>query len=122
MVSPAVEREARPDLGLPWDERAASVRYQSQRGDNSDVREKLCGLEQQRCQLGYRRLHILQRREGVTINRKNAQRLYREEQLTVWLTLDGRLAIGARAPALALRTSAGVSTSCMIRSLQAGGS
>jgi putative transposase len=33
----------------------------------------------QRRRFGYRRLHILLRREGVMINRKKTQRLYREE-------------------------------------------
>src|SRR5690606_26016732 len=37
----------------------------------------------QRRRFGYRRLHILLRREGVMINRKKTQRLYREEGLTV---------------------------------------
>jgi transposase InsO family protein len=36
-------------------------------------------LANQRRRFGYRRLHILLRREGVMINRKKTQRLYREE-------------------------------------------
>ena len=44
-------------------------------------REKLRELAHQRRRFGYRRLHILLRREGIAINRKKTQRLYREEGL-----------------------------------------
>jgi transposase len=54
------------------------------------------------------RLHILVRRDGIAINRKKTQRLYREEGLTM------RRRKG--------RTSAGAWTSCMIRWLRDGGS
>lgn len=53
----------------------------------------------QRRRFGYRRLHILLRREGVVINRKKTQRLYREEKLAVRRRRNRRRAIGARAPA-----------------------
>src|SRR3546814_854612 len=76
-----------------------SMRYRSQRGDDADVREKLRELAQQRRRFGYRRLHILLRREGVMINRKKTQRLYREEGLMVRRRRNRRRAIGARAPA-----------------------
>ena len=39
-------------------------------------------LSQQR-RFGYRRLHVLLRREGQLVNKKRVQRLYREERLTV---------------------------------------
>ena len=45
--------------------------------------EKLRELANQRRRFGYRRLHILLRREGVMINRKKTQRLYQEEGLAV---------------------------------------
>ena len=47
------------------------------------LRERLRDLAHQRRRFGYRRLHILLRCEGITINRKQTQRLYREESLTV---------------------------------------
>ena len=59
------------------------MRYRSQRDDDADLRSKLRELAQQRRRFGYRRLHILLRREGVVINRKKTQRLYREEKLQV---------------------------------------
>ena len=59
------------------------IRYQSCRGDDEVLREKLRALAHQRRRFGYRRLHILLRRDGIAINRKKTQRLYREEGLTV---------------------------------------
>ena len=75
------------------------MRYRSRRGDDAEIRERLRALAQQRRRFGYRRLHILLRRDGVTINRKKTQRLYREEGLTVRRRRGRRRAVGARAPA-----------------------
>ena len=44
-------------------------------------------------------MHILLRREGLTINRKKTQRLYREEGLTVRRRKGRKRAVGARVPA-----------------------
>lgn len=76
-----------------------SMRYRSQREDDADLRAKLRELAQQRRRFGYRRLHILLRREGVVINPKKTQRLYSEEKLAVRRRRNRRRAIGARAPA-----------------------
>lgn len=76
-----------------------SVRYRSIRDDDADLREKLRKLANQRRRLGYRRLHILLRREGIMINRKKTQRLYKEEGLAVRLRRSRRRAVGTRAPA-----------------------
>lgn len=76
-----------------------SVRYRSTRGDDAELREKLRELANRRRRFGYRRLHILLRREGVMINRKKTQRIYREEGLAVRRRPNRRRAIGARAPA-----------------------
>lgn len=53
----------------------------------------------QRRWFGYRRLHIRLRREGVMINRKKTQRIYREEGLAVRRRRSRRGAVGTRAPA-----------------------
>ena len=65
---------------------------------------RVCELAQQRWRFGYRRLHILLRREGITINRKKTQRLYREEGLTVRRRRDESAVSmrGHRPPVLAL--------------------
>ncbi len=46
-----------------------SVRYRSKRDDDAELREKLRELANQRRRFGYRRLHILLRREGIMISR-----------------------------------------------------
>ena len=76
-----------------------SVRYRSTRDDDADLREKLRELANQCRRFGYRRLHILLRREGVMINRKKTQRLYQDEGLAVRRRRSRRRAVGTRAPA-----------------------
>ena len=76
-----------------------SVRYRSTRGDDAELRAKLRELANQRRRFGYRRLHILLRREGVMINKKKTQRLYKEEGLEVRRRRNRRRAVGTRAPA-----------------------
>ena len=44
------------------------MRYRSQRENDADLRSKLRELAQRRRRFGYRRLHILLRREGVVIS------------------------------------------------------
>ncbi len=51
--------------------------------DDEDLREKLRAIAQQRRRFGYSRLNILLQRDGIAINRKKTERLYREESLTV---------------------------------------
>ncbi|WP_405053200.1 IS3 family transposase [Sphingomonas sp. SORGH_AS_0870] len=109
LVTPAAKRQAVAHLQatLGMSERRAcavvgadrtSMRYRSCRADDGDLRSRLCELAQQRRRFGYRRLHILLRRDGITINRKKTQRLYREEGLTVRRRKGRRRAVGARAP------------------------
>ncbi len=76
-----------------------SMRYRSTRDDDAALREKLRELANQRRRFGYRRLHILLRREGVMINRKKMQRLYQEEGLAVRRRRSRKRAVGTRAPA-----------------------
>jgi len=61
----------------------AMVRYRHRRGDDASVRVRLRELAAERRRFGYRRLHILLRREGVWLNHKKLRRLYREEGLQV---------------------------------------
>lgn len=53
--------------------------YQAQRPvRDAPVRERLKALAMQRPRFGYKRLHVLVRREGVVVNLKRVYRLYRE--------------------------------------------
>jgi putative transposase len=94
MVTPAAHREAAVYLQQTYEmsQRRAcqviagdrsSVRYQARRPDDGELRERLKALAQERRRFGYRRLHVLLRREGSVVNHKRLFRLYREERLMV---------------------------------------
>ena len=59
------------------------VRYQSKRPADLELRERLRTLAAERPPWGSPRLTWLLRREGVRINHKKVERLYREEGLAV---------------------------------------
>lgn len=73
-------------------------RYRSTRPDDEELRKRLKELASQRRRFGYRRLHILLKREGVELNWKKLYRLYREERLTVRKRGGRKRALGTRAP------------------------
>ena len=109
MVTPAAHREAAAYLQSTYEmsqRRAcrvigtdrASVRYQATRPDDAVLRERLRSLAQERRRFGYRRLHVLLRREGEVVNKKRVQRIYREERLTVRRRGGRKRAVGTRRP------------------------
>jgi putative transposase len=109
VVTPAAHREAAGYLQSTYgmsERRAcrvigadrASVRYQATRPDDGALRERLRALAHERRRFGYRRLHVLLRREGHAVSRKRVQRIYREERLTVRRRGGRRRAIGTRRP------------------------
>jgi putative transposase len=57
-------------------------RYRPSRPDDAALRKRLRELAAERRRFGYRRLHLLLKREGVAVNWKKLYRLYREERLT----------------------------------------
>jgi transposase InsO family protein len=111
VVAPAAKRQAVAHLvqahGVS-ERRACSlvgadrtmIRYRHRRPDDADLRERLRSLAGQRRRFGYRRLHVLLRQEGWTVNRKKTQRLYREEGLSVRRRRGRKRATGTRAPIL----------------------
>jgi putative transposase len=61
----------------------STLRYRSRaRPEEESLRQRLRELAAVRPRFGYRRLHVL-RREGVIVNHKRVERLYREEGLAV---------------------------------------
>ena len=109
MVTPAAKREAVAHLrgSLEVSERRAcsiiaadrsSARYRARRPDDDALRSRLRELADQRRRFGYRRLHVLLRGEGWTMNRKKTQRLYGEEGLTVRRRKSRRRIAVARTP------------------------
>jgi putative transposase len=90
VVTPAARREAVAHLqqGYEMSERRAcsllgadrsSVRYRHRRPDDRELREVLRVAAESHRRFGYRRLHVLLRRDGHVLNRKRTQRLYLEE-------------------------------------------
>jgi putative transposase len=75
-----------------------TYRYASRRPDDAPIRRRLRELALERRRFGYRRLHILLRREGVVLNHKKLYRLYREERLMVRKRGGRKRALGTRAP------------------------
>lgn len=74
------ERRACRGLGIG----RSTVRYRAHpRGDEGHIRQRLRTLAVERPRFGYRRLHVLLRREGLRINHKRVARLYRAEGLAV---------------------------------------
>ena len=75
-----------------------TYRYVSKRPDDGAIRARLRELAGLRRRFGYRRLHILLRREGAVLNHKKLYRLYREERLMVRKRGGRKRALGTRAP------------------------
>jgi putative transposase len=109
MVTPAAKREAVAHLRSAFEmsERRAcrtigclrmTVRYRSRRPDDTALRLRLRALAHERRRFGYRRLHVLLRREGFEVNHKRLFRLYREERLMVRRRGGRKRALGTRAP------------------------
>jgi putative transposase len=109
MVTPAARREAVAYLRSAHEmsERRAirvigadrsAMRYRSTRPDDTALRDRLKSLALERRRFGYRRLHVLLRRDGHAVNHKRVQRLYREEKLTVRRRGGRKRALGERRP------------------------
>ncbi len=111
MVGPAAKREAAACLREQFqmsERRACSViaadrkmiRYRSRRPPETELRERLRSLANERRRFGYRRLFIMLRREGELSGINRIYRLYREEGLGVRRRKGRKRAVGVRAPKL----------------------
>jgi putative transposase len=71
-------------------------RYRSRRAASPDLVARLKELAEAKRRYGYRRLHVLLRREGFLVNRKRTYRLYRDAGLAVKRRKRKRYALGER--------------------------
>jgi len=55
--------------------------YKSRRGEQADLKQRIREICETRVRYGYRRVHILLRRDGWTVNPKRIYRLYKELDL-----------------------------------------
>ncbi|MDA9481337.1 integrase [Bradyrhizobium sp. CCBAU 11445] len=109
MVTPAGKRKAVAHLmeAHEMSERRAckaigccrmTIRYRTTRADDAALRQRMRAIAEVRRRFGYRRLHVLLRREGYLVNHKKLFRLYREERLAVRRRGGRKRALGTRAP------------------------
>ncbi|BCA01607.1 putative transposase [Bradyrhizobium japonicum] len=75
-----------------------TIRYRTTRADDAALRQRMRAIAEVRRRFGYRRLHVLLRREGYLVNHKKLFRLYREERLAVRRRGGRKRALGTRAP------------------------
>ncbi|QPM91188.1 IS3 family transposase ISRde2 [Pseudooceanicola algae] len=66
--------------------------------ENTDLRARFKDLSSERRRFGYRRLHVLPRREDWQVNWKNLYRIYKEEGLSACKHGGRKRALGTRAP------------------------
>jgi putative transposase len=93
VLTPAGKRKAVAHLVDPMSEQRAckaigccrmTVRYKATRADYADLRQRIRAIAEVRRRFGYRRLHVLLKREGYLVNHKK-----------LFPTLPGREAPGA---------------------------
>ncbi len=71
-------------------------RYESKRGDDDALRRRMREIAGERTRFGSPRLHIMLQREGLVVNHKRTERLYREEGLALRRKRKRKGATGAR--------------------------
>jgi len=76
----------------------ATCRYERRRSEDPRLRERLRELAAARRRFGYRRLQVLLRREGFSVNHKRVYRLYGEEKLGLRRKRGRRRTTAARVP------------------------
>jgi len=82
--------------------RRSTCRYKHRRPDGAELLARLRQLASERPRFGYRRLHVLLQREGVSVNRKRVYRLYRAAGLTVRRRSRRKLRAARPLPIIAL--------------------
>src|SRR5690349_25176466 len=109
VVSPQARREAVADLKTAWQlsERrtcglmnisTSVLHYRARPDSNCQLRERIVPLAGQQRRFGYRRIHILLKREGWCVNVKRVCRLYRHAGLAVRKRSRKRLDLTERVP------------------------
>ncbi len=78
----------------------SSVRYQSVRPDDAELRKAMKAVAAERRRFGCRRVHVMLERQGWQVNQKKLRRHYREEKLQVRKRGGRKRAIGTRRPML----------------------
>lgn len=73
-------------------------RYHIKKSRDNDLKERIIFFAHQRKRFGYRRIHILLKKEGIIVNHKKVYRLYKESGLKVLKRGSRKRALGSRVP------------------------
>ena len=76
----------------------STIRYESKRPDDTELRDQVKQIASERRRFGYRRIHVLLEREGIHLNLKKLCRIYSEEKLQVKRRGERKRALGTRRP------------------------
>jgi putative transposase len=76
----------------------ATFQYRPKPRDEAGLIQRLKELAQARPRFGYRRLHVMLRREGFKLNHKRTERIYRREGLSLRVRKRKKRASGVRVP------------------------
>ena len=76
----------------------STYRRRLSRAEPAGLRARLKELAEHRRRYGYRRLHVLLKREGFNVNKKLVYRLYKDEKLSLKIRKRKRLASVVRVP------------------------
>ena len=83
----------------------STVRYNSVRSDDADLRKAIRDVARERRRFGYRRIGVMLERQGISMNHKKLRRLYREEKLQVLKPGGHTRALGTCGPMFCLTAS-----------------
>lgn len=72
--------------------------YKTKPNENPHIRQRLRDIAGERRRWGYRQMHEILRREGIIINHKRTERLYREEGLQLQIRRRKKTAATLRVP------------------------
>jgi putative transposase len=73
-----------------------TLRYEARQDKDKALRRRIKDLAEKRQRFGYRRLHVLLKREGLVVNHKRTERIYREEKLALRIRRRKKLASQGR--------------------------
>ena len=76
----------------------STVRYQSKKVDDVELRDAIKRVARDRRRFGYRRINVMLQREGIHMNHKKLRRIYVEEKLQVRRRGGRKRALGTRRP------------------------
>jgi putative transposase len=80
----------------------ASMRYESTKSEEGLLKDRITTIAHEKRRYGYRRIHVLLKREGIKINHKKLFRIYKQLGLKVLKRGGRKRALGTRVVAMAL--------------------